>query len=467
MTSSRKLTLLGFAFGLISLVLIAVLTRKPPMPSLDHVILTTEAEGHNLTNVNAWSADSQWIVFDTRSDKEGTPFDGDTIQAVHATTGEVKLLYTSQHGAKCGVATWSPSMKEVFFILGPENPTPEYSYAFSKRRGVIVEFDKPGVLHSLDARNLLAPFTPGALRGGSHVHVGHKDWISFTYDDDVLLPNTNLRGEADVNQRNVAVSIPKPVAVPKTNPWNHDGDYFSVLVTRTVNLPKEGSDEISKAFEEGWIGTDGYRKADGTQQRRALAFQGHVNVAGQPIPEVFVCDLPDDLTQPGDGPLEGTSTKRPAPPKGVTQRRLTFTTHQKYPGLQGPRHWLRCSPDGSAIAYLRKDPQGIVQLFTISPNGGDPKQITSNQHSISSAFTWHPDGQHVAFVMDRSVCVVDVASGLTKRVTERRADEESSPRADACVFSPDGSKIAFIRRLTHATGGVFNQVCVVPFPPVK
>ena len=70
MTSSRKLTLLGSAFGFVCLVLVAVLIRKPPMPMLDHVVLTHDAEGHNLTNVNAWSADSQWIVFDTRSDKE-------------------------------------------------------------------------------------------------------------------------------------------------------------------------------------------------------------------------------------------------------------------------------------------------------------------------------------------------------------------------------------------------------------
>ena len=459
MTTSRKLTLLGSAFGLVCLVLVAVLIRKPPMPMLDHVVLTHDAEGHNLTNVNAWSADSQWIVFDTRSDKEGTPFDGDTIKAVHAQTGEVRTLYTSQNGAKCGVATWHPTLNEVIFILGPENPTPEYSYGFSKRRGVIVGFDKPGVLRPLDARNLVAPFTPGALRGGSHVHVGSGDRISFTYDDDVLRP--------ELNQRNVAVCFPKPVTVPKTHDRNHDGDYFSVVVTRTVQQPKDGSDDINKAFEEGWIGNAGYLKPDGTRQRWALAFQGHVNVAGQPVPEVFIVDLPDDLTQPGDDPLEGTSTKRPAPPKGTAQRRLTYTTHQKYPGLQGPRHWLRSAPDGSAIAYLRKDPQGIVQLFTISPNGGDPKQITNNQHSISSAFTWHPGGQHLAFVMDRSVCVADVSTGITTRITERRTDEESSPRADACVVSPDGTKIAFVRRLAHADGGEFNQVCVVPFPPVK
>ena len=30
---------------------------------------------------------------------------------------------------------------------------------------------RPGVARNLDARDIVAPFTPGALRGGSHVHI--------------------------------------------------------------------------------------------------------------------------------------------------------------------------------------------------------------------------------------------------------------------------------------------------------
>lgn len=42
-----------------------------------------------------------------------------------------------------------------------------------------------GNLQPLDARDLTPPFTPGALRGGSHVHVWDAagDWVSFTYED--------------------------------------------------------------------------------------------------------------------------------------------------------------------------------------------------------------------------------------------------------------------------------------------
>ena len=45
------------------------------MPTMEEQI-TNQACGHILTNVNVWSPDSQWIVFDTRSDPYGDKFDG-------------------------------------------------------------------------------------------------------------------------------------------------------------------------------------------------------------------------------------------------------------------------------------------------------------------------------------------------------------------------------------------------------
>lgn len=95
-----------------------------------------------------------------------------------------------------------------------------------------------------------------------------------------------------------------------------------MLVTRTRNNPKPGSDEISKAFEDAWIG--------GSKQRR-LAFLGNVVTAtGATITELFIVELPDDVTIPGEGPLEGTRTHRPFPPKGTTRRRLTYTSRRPF-----------------------------------------------------------------------------------------------------------------------------------------
>lgn len=425
--------------------------------------VTRARRGHILTNIGAWSPDGQWLVYDTRSDKAGDLFDGSTIERVHVETGEAQILYRSQNGAHCGVATYHPQSDRVVFILGPENPSADWQYCPFHRRGVFVDAAAPLVARNLDARDLTPPFTPGALRGGSHVHVFSPDgqWVSFTYEDHVLSRFAEPGPGHDLNQRNIGVSVPAgSVRVSKVHPRNHDGECFTVLVTRTVAEPRRGSDEIKRAFEEGWIGCDGYRRADGSWQRRALAFQGQVvTEKGDTISEVFVVDLPDDLTRPGNGPLAGTESRAPSPPAGVVQRRLTFTAHRKHPGLQGPRHWLRSSPDGSRIAFLMKDDAGIVQLWTISPNGGEPRQITRNPWSIASAFSWSPDGNRIGFVMDNSVWTADAATGQCTRLTARTPDA-SAPRPEACIFSPDGRMVAFVRHLADS-GQSFNQIFVV------
>ena len=424
--------------------------------------ITSAPQNHLLTNTAVWSADGQWIIYDVRSDADGSTFDGNRIERIHTRTGEVQLLYQSQNGAKCGVATCHPLTEEVVFIQGPENPTPEWSYAACRRRGVIVDAVQPGVIKPLDARDLTPPFTPGALRGGTHLHVfsGDGQWVSFTYEDQILASLPSMAVDHDLNQRNIGVSVPcGRVCVPRSHPRNQDGDYFSVLVSRTVNTPTPGSDEISRASEESWVGRDGYSKPDGTRQHRAIAFQGQlIDANGERISEVFIVDIPDDVTIPGDGPLQGTDTRRPLPPSGTMQRRLTFTAGRKYPGLQGPRHWLRSSPDGTRIAFLLKDDDGVVQLWTVSTNGGIAHQLTRNRWSIASAFTWSPEGRFIAYVMDHSVFATEIATGESIRLTGRSTDSES-PRPEACVFSPDGLKIAYLRNLGLGKNR-FNQIFV-------
>lgn len=440
----RSLIWLGLAFMSLSCRTESPLANSPAKERQ----ITRAPHPHLLTNAGVWSPDGEWIAYDIRS----AGFDGPRIEAVNVHTGEVKTLYESKNGAFCGVVTWNPRARQVVFILGPEHPTSDWQYDFSHRQGVIVDWAKPGVAVNLDARDLTPPFTPGALRGGSHVHVwdAQGDWVSYTYNDALV--------ETDI--RDIAISAPRQrVSVAKDHPRNHDGEYFSVLVSRTTAKPTPGSDEIKRACEEGWVGNNGYLRADGPRQKRALAFQGSVVTAkGETLSEVFIADLPEDLTQPAEASLAGTATTRPNPPRGVVQRRLTFTTERKFPGLQGPRHWLRCSPDGSRIAFLMKDDAGIVQLWTISPNGGAPAQRTNNPWPVTSAFTWSPNGRHLTYVMDNSVFLTDVATGQSQRLTERTADE-TAPLSEACVFSPDGKQIAFMRRL-ETDGRQFSQICV-------
>lgn len=422
--------------------------------------LTHAPYGHVLTNVNVWSPDSRWIVYDVRT--VDSVFDGTRIEQVEVATGKVQTLYEAKNGAACGVVTYHPREPKIVFIHGPEHPTPEWSYGMTRRRGAIVDVRRPGEARSLDAMNYAPPFTPGALRGGSHVHVFSPDgaWVSNTYEDEVLArlgAATGEGGDRDFNQRNIAVSVPAPAAsgvrVVGSHPRSHDGELFSVVVTRTVNRPKPGSDEISRAFEEGWVG------GVSAEGRRSLAFLGNVTARdGREHAEVFLAELPADLTRRGAAPLEGTATRRPAPPAGVGQRRLTFTEERKFRGVGAtPRHWLRASPDGTQIAFLMMDEAGVVQLWLVAARGGALRQITRNPSGIASAFAWSPDGHMIAHVMDGGVCVTDVASGATRRLTSANA----APALPlACVFSPDGRHIAFMRSVAHG-GGVFTQIFAV------
>lgn len=406
--------------------------------------ITFDSRHHQLTNINIWTPDSQWLVYDVRP--SGSSFTGLTIEKIHVKTHQQQIIYTATQKACVGVVTVSPvEPVRYVFIHGPENPDNQWHYDFHYRRGVIVDDTQLENAVNLDACSLTAPYQAGALRGGSHVHVFSPDAsrLSFTYNDHVM----HQLG-AQYDQRNVAVAIPlKPVIVDKQHPREYDGSYFCTVISQTVAYPQQGSDEINKAYEECWVGTQGYTKADGSQQRWAIAFIGDtVSEKGEKVPEIFLVDLPDDdhaFSVAGENPLAGTESRLPAPAKGITQKRLTHTAKRKYPGiLNQPRHWLRSSPQGDTIAFLMKDDNGIVQMYVVSPSSQKIKQITQQNWDIQSAFTWSNNGQYLTFICDNSVMLCNAITGELTRLTEKTAQ---APSGDAVVFSPDNKSVAFMR----------------------
>ncbi len=414
--------------------------------------LTQSPNGHALLNRNIFSPDSNWIVYDVRS--QDSVFDGDRIEKVQVHTKEVITLYKAQNQAKVGAVSYHPFENKAAFIHGPEFPCAAYDYSATHRYGAIIDEAHPQTIQTIDARNVIAPFTPGALRGGSHVHVWHPDatMLSFTYEDDVL---SNIKEETaaqDMNIRNIGItSFNKKVSCPKGD-HNLSG-FFTILASKTNANAEPESDEIIKALEEGWIGSDGYLREDGTRQTKALAFQGIVlDKKGQEVTEVYRLDLPEDLTIPGEsGPLEGTLTKRPQPPKGTKQTRLTFTTERKHPGIQGPRHWLRSSQDGSKIAYMAKDDNSIVQIWTVPTLGGAPTQVTQNSFSIQTSFDWSPDGKFFAYAADNSLFITEIATGIATRLTEKSRDEDAILPHWVC-YCPNGKSLAYLRNAVASTG---------------
>jgi len=178
-----------------------------------------------------------------------------------------------------------------------------------------------------------------------------------------------------------------------------------------------------------------------------LAFIGDtLALSGEKVPELFIVDLPADeqgWKRAGEAPLAGTSTTMPSPPMGVEQRRLTFTHQRRYPGLvNAPRHWVRSNPQGSEIAFLMRDEAGVVQLWLIAAEGGEPRQLTHNATDIQSAFNWHPSGTALGFVLENRIALCDSVTGTTVFLTD--SDPEHQPSADAVVFSPNGKTIAWM-----------------------
>ncbi|MEC3881977.1 DUF3748 domain-containing protein [Parapedobacter sp. 10938] len=408
--------------------------------------LTHAAQGHTIHNTQVFSRDGLWVVYDTRNDDTQIGSTG-SIEMVNTATGEVRVLYETLNqtnaGPGVGAATFSPVADRVLFIHGIRNADASRPYGMTRRTGVAVDVAHPGEPIFMDARDITPPFTRGALRGGTHAHSwsGDGKWISFTYNDYVIeqlaKTDTTIR-----DLRTVGIMVPGRVDVGEDDTLeNNDGAYYSVIITGVTESPKSGSDEIDKAFDECWIGENGYQKPDGSWQHKAIAFQGNVrNEGGETLTEVFVIDLPADPTVArNDQPLEGTATTRPGTLQGVTQRRITHTAN----GVEGPRHWLRTTPDGSLICFLAEDEQGIIQLFGVSPNAGAIRQVTTNVFPVSGPFNIDPTGRWVAYPADNSLFVTVLETGDTYRITDRFTDEGKP--IGAPNWSPNGEAIAYNR----------------------
>jgi hypothetical protein len=425
--------------------------------------LTYDNGGHTIHNSECFSPDDQWIVYDTRNNDTMIATTGN-ISMVNTQTGKIRELYHTKHqtlyGPGVGAATFSPVRNRVIFIHGVRNSDKSNPYGFTRRTGVAIDIAKPFHPIFMDARDITPPFIAGALRGGTHSHNWSADgkWISFTYND-YIMQQLEKKDSSVKELRTVGVMVPgHAVHIPyDASEENNSGEMFSVVVAKVTQNPQPGSDEIDKAFDEGWIGTKGYQKSDGSWQHHAIAFQGEVfDSDGTKKTEVFVVDLPKDLTKVNPGkPLEGTTTSRPEVPAGVTQRRITYTTN----GIQGPRHWLRCTPDGDLIVFLSKGDKGIIQIFGVSPDGGKITQLTFNLYSVQGPFNFSPNGKYLAYLADNSVFVTEVKTGKSKRLTPQASNEEKV--SGSVVWSNHGSMLAFNQYVKDKkTGKLFLQIFI-------
>jgi len=125
-----------------------------------------------------------------------------------------------------------------------------------------------------------------------------------------------------------------------------------------------------------------------------------------------------------------------------------------YEATQGTWMSLDVSPDGSTIVF-----DLLGDLYTIPFTGGAATRITSGMaYDVQPRFS--PDGEHIAFVSDRSgreqVWMLELASGDTTQMTRGRGSDVLSPE-----WTPDGDYLVIPKSgrqssglwLVHADGG--------------
>lgn len=417
---------------------------KPDNP--ENVLFTRSHRGHTLHHNGVFSPDGQWVVFDGRNDdtKIGETAD---IGLVNVTTAEEILIYSTENssvfGPGVGAASFSPTDDFVIFIHGLPDANQEKPYGMSRRTGVGIDIRRPFEPVMMDARDMTPPYTPGSLRGGTHSHMwsGDGEMLSFTYNDELVDPDLRV----------VGVMVPyTPGVKVDSAPGNNSGKYYSAVVTKVVREPAPGSDEISKAFDECWVGSSGYTNARGEKIPYAIAFQGNtIGANGQVITEVFVVDI-DPQRVVADAEAVGEPGTRPHVPQGMQQRRITFSEK----GLSDTRHWLRSSPDGRYIYALAKDENNLDQIIQITVSTGEIFYLTHNRFSIDFAFNVSHDGKRICYVGQNQVHILDIE----KEESVVMSRGTGGKIVGAPSFSPKDDLIIYNQYIKNEKGEDFLQI---------
>jgi Tol biopolymer transport system component len=98
--------------------------------------------------------------------------------------------------------------------------------------------------------------------------------------------------------------------------------------------------------------------------------------------------------------------------------------------------------ENGTIAFVRGDADGIYQVFTVSPVGGSPTQITFDKsHKQSPA--WSPDGRRIAFVgwgpRGRDIYTMNADGSGEVAITSSKRDDYDP------AWSPDSKRLVFSR----------------------
>ncbi|MCB9500902.1 MAG: DUF3748 domain-containing protein [Deferribacteres bacterium] len=418
--------------------------------------ITFDAKNHDLDDNDNFSPDNLWLVYDIRTDAGigANP----AIEKVNVETGEMVTIYSppnqADYGPGCGAASYHPTENKVVFIHGLFSCTEENPYIWWRRFGMIIDEAQPEQPIVLDARDIQPPTTPGALRGGTHRHEWSADgqWIGFTYNDALLAQKEAETGEI-VNLRTLGVSHNSAkVAVENSDGLeNFNGAWFSALIVKVVPNPKPGSDEISRADGDRWLGTHGYKTVDG-QRQRARTFLGQVRDAeGNTVKEVYVVDLPERIDEPGtELAYEETDLFIP---KDVSWRRLTHTTEWTNPGVDR----VTSSPDGALLSFLAKDATNRDQIYLLPTTGGEIRQVTHREKTVEAdgGIRWRPGYNMISFVCDNTIWLYSVEENKSVAISPKFDNKPYN-----LSWSHDGNSLAY-NKILQDGDNEYKQIFVL------
>lgn len=424
--------------------------------------VTFSPKNHNLDNNDNFSADGRFLCYDTREWAGPGIGNSQSIEMVEIATGKETALYApeqsvtspdeKQSAPGVGAVSFCPKRNEVAFIHGPllDEIDARGYYAKPNRRGAVVPTDGSGTLGWLDLRDTATDrdTIPGAHRGGTHRHEYTLDGkrVGFTYDD-VLLPQYGRTIGYMEGHKNA----PKGAT-----------HYFAVLVpVAPFGTAKPG--EIEVAAGDSWVGKHG----------RVRAFIGKVrDDDGIGYTEsLFTVSIPakTDITTADSG----STARYPAPPNGVSVRRLT---HDWAGGV------VRGTIDGDRIAYFGKDADGQTQVFVIPVHGSDcaadpakhPVQLTHFEKGVGTFMRWHPSGNTLFCLNNNGIASVCTKPGpLFGKYAFLTPQGDEAARTNL-VVSPDGQCVAYNKpapvcdengyRAVNYKGEDCLQIFLVEFP---
>ena len=421
---------------------VALLSARPACGQERQI--TFNPKSHCLDNNDNFSNDGRFLCYDTREAIGPGIENSQSVEKVEIATGRETVLYTPKESitgnpAAPGVAaaSYSAAADTVAFIHGPplDQVAERGWYGKPNRNGAEVIADGSRRMVWLDRRDVdtSRDTIPGAHRGGTHRHEYTLDGkrIGFTYDD-FILPQYG-RG----------------IGYMEKHPEAPEGatHCFALLIPIVPETDAKPGD-IVYAAGDSWVGRHGLMRALIGKVRA----EGTDDEGGPRYEEsLFVIDLPADVDITTAN--SGSPTRYPAPPEGVSIRRLT---HVEAGGT------VRGTPDGDRIAYYAEAPDGTTQVFIIPSDGSDrdtnpakrPVQATRLPHGVEPGVRWHPSGNSIVCISNNAVVSICVKPGDSFGRTVFLTPEGDAPARTELVMSLDGSMIAFTKDMpTHDADG--------------